>query len=235
MSKRDLPMSIEAEEGVLGSLLIDPEAIDQVAPFLAPQDFYRQAHRTLYETILALWARQEPADFLTLCDELERQGKLEDVGGAATITSLINGVPTSSNVEYYGRLVAQKALFRRLIHAAGQIAALAYEEETDALEQAEQLLFQLNRQQVSELSSVKSILTRCMQTLDTLQSLHGTSAIIGVPTNFKHLDMATGGLQKADLIVLAARPGTGKTSFALNVAAHAVYTHHRQVALFLWR
>src|SRR5690242_12283138 len=112
MTERALPFSIEAEEGVLGSLLIDPDALDLVIDLLSAEDFYRDAHRTLYETILTLAARQELADFITLCNELERRGKLKDVGGRAFISSLVNVVPTSGNIEYYAHIVAQKALAR---------------------------------------------------------------------------------------------------------------------------
>ena len=138
-----LPQNIEAERGVLGSIIIDPEAIVQVADFLTADDFYRDAHRTIYETIVQLYEQREAADFITICDELERRNKLEDVGGASYITSLINQVPTSGNVEYYGRIVERTAILRRLIHAAGEIAAIAYDEvDADlALEKAEQLIF----------------------------------------------------------------------------------------------
>src|SRR6266487_3742260 len=128
MAEPPLPYNIEAEQGVLGSLIIDPEAIALVADFLIPQDFYRDAHRTLYEVILALYEQRQPADFITLCDELDHRGKLNAIGGPGIITSLVNTVPTSGNVEYYARIVTQKALYRRLIHVAGQIAASAYGE-----------------------------------------------------------------------------------------------------------
>src|SRR5690348_14379663 len=142
-----LPQNIEAECGVLGSIIIDPEAIVQVSDFLRPEDFYRDAHRTIYEVILHLYQSSEPADFITICDELERRGRLEDVGGASYITSLINQVPTSGNVEYYGHIVERTATLRRLIHAAGQIAAVAYEEgDADvALDKAEQLIFGISQ------------------------------------------------------------------------------------------
>jgi hypothetical protein len=115
-----LPQNIEAEESVLGSLIIDPEAITLVEDALHPDDFYRDAHKTLYQAMLTLSARREPADFVTLCDELERTSKFALVGGASAIASLMNGVPTSANAVYYARIVAQKALYRRLIHAAGR-------------------------------------------------------------------------------------------------------------------
>ncbi|HEX7734672.1 MAG TPA: replicative DNA helicase [Ktedonobacteraceae bacterium] len=206
-----LPQNIEAECGVLGSIIIDPEAIVQVSDFLRPEDFYRDAHRTIYEIILHLYQSSEPADFITICDELERRGRLEDVGGASYITSLINQVPTSGNVEYYGHIVERTSTLRRLIHAAGQIAAVAYEEaDADAaLDKAEKLIFDISQRHTrSDFSSMEEILAGYMTKLEQLNARRGT--IVGVPSGFTDLDRMTGGLQRSDLIVLAARPGMGK-------------------------
>jgi replicative DNA helicase len=231
MEEKYLPQSMEAKEGVLGSLIIDPEAMGRVADFLAPEDFYRNAHRTLYAMILNLWERREPADYITLCDALEREGKLEDVGGAGSITFLINGVPTSGNIEYYGHIVAQKALYRRLIHVAGKIAAIAYEEADNALEQAEQHIFALGQRGTSaDFSPLGTVLSACMDDLDAIHERRDT--IIGIPTGFRHLDTVLGGLQRSDLIVLAGRPGSGKTSFALNIARNAAIDHRHHIAIF---
>jgi replicative DNA helicase len=209
--ERQLPQNIEAECGVLGSIIIDPEALIQVADFLQAEDFYRDAHRTIYEVILQLYEQREPADFITICDELERHNKLEQVGGAAYITSLINMVPTSGNIEYYGRIVERTSILRRLIHAAGEIAATAYEEaDADvAMEQAEKLIFGLTQRHTrAGFSTVGEILTDYMVKLDQLHERRGT--VVGVPTGFTDLDRLTGGLQKSDLIILAARPAVGK-------------------------
>jgi len=164
-----LPQNIEAECGVLGSIIIDPEAIVQVSDFLHPDDFYRDAHRTIYEVILQLYEEHEPADFITICDELERRSKLEEVGGASYITSLVNQVPTSGNVEFYGRIVERTAILRRLIHAAGQIAAIAYEEvDADiALDKAEKLIFEISQRHArSDFSHMREILAEYMNKLD---------------------------------------------------------------------
>ncbi len=228
-----LPQNIEAECGVLGSIIIDPEAIVQVSDFLQAEDFYRDAHRTLYEVILHLYQSSEPADFITICDELERRNQLEDVGGASYITSLINQVPTSGNVEYYGHIVERTSTLRRLIHAAGQIAAVAYEEgDADvALDKAEQLIFTIGQRHArSDFSSLEDILAEYMQKLEQLNARRGT--IVGVPTGFTDLDRLTGGLQRSDLIVLAARPGVGKTSLALSVAHNAAVRYKNSVAVF---
>lgn len=228
-----LPQNIEAECGVLGSIIIDPEAIVQISDFLRADDFYRDAHRTIFEVILQLYEEREPADFITICDELERRNQLEEVGGASYITSLINQVPTSGNVEYYGRIVERAAILRRLIHAAGQIAAIAYEasDAEAALEKAEQLIFAISQRHArSDFSHLRDILSEYMEKLDQLHERRGT--IVGVPTGFTDLDRLTGGLQKSDLVVLAARPGLGKTSLALSVAHNAAVKYERSVAIF---
>lgn len=228
-----LPQNIEAECGVLGSIIIDPEAIAQVADFLRPEDFYRDAHRTIYEVILHLYESHEPADFITICDELERLNQLEEVGGPGYITSLVNQVPTSGNVEYYARIVERTAILRRLIHAAGQIAAIAYEEgDADvALDKAEQLIFEISQKHShSDFSTLGELLSTFMERLDMLHERRGT--IIGVPTGFTDLDRLTGGLQRSDLIILAARPAVGKTSLSLSLAHNAAVKYQRSVAIF---
>lgn len=228
-----LPQNIEAECGVLGSILIDPEAVVQVADFLYPEDFYRDAHRTIYEVVLRLFEKREPADFITVCDELERLDKLEDVGGSSYITSLINEVPTSGNIEYYGRIVERTAVLRRLIHAAGQIAAIAYEEgdASAAMDKAEQIIFNISQRHArADFSSLGSLLAEYMDKLDQLHERRGT--IVGVPTGFTDLDRLTGGLQRSDLIILAARPAVGKTSLALSMAHNSAMKYGRSVALF---
>lgn len=228
-----LPQNIEAEAGVLGSIIIDPEAIVQVSDFLRAEDFYRDAHRTIYEVILQLYEEHAPADFITICDELERLNKLEGVGGASYITSLVNQVPTSGNVEFYGRIVERTSILRRLIHAAGQIAAIAYEEgDADvALDKAEQLIFEISQGHArSDFSHVRDVLSDYMNKLDQLHERRGT--IVGVPTGFTDLDRLTGGLQRSDLIVLAARPGVGKTSLALSLAHNAAIKHQSSIAVF---
>ncbi len=228
-----LPQNIEAECGVLGSIIIDPEAIVQVSDFLHPDDFYRDAHHIIYEVILQLYEEHEPADFITICDELERRNRLEEVGGASYITSLINQVPTSGNVEFYARIVERTAILRRLIHAAGQIAAIAYEEgDADiALDKAEQLIFNISQRHArSDFTHMRDVLAEYMNKLDKLHEHRGT--IVGIPTGFTDLDRITGGLQKSDLIVLAARPGIGKTSLALSLAHNSALKYHNSIAVF---
>ncbi|HXR66977.1 MAG TPA: replicative DNA helicase [Ktedonobacteraceae bacterium] len=229
--ERLLPNNIEAECGVLGSLLIDPEAIPLVADWLHPEDFYRTAHRMIYEAMLTLYERNQPADFITLCELLEQRDQLDSVGGGSYVTSLINGVPTSGNIEYYAHIVVEKAGFRRLIHAAGRIAALGYNEIEDAQEQAEQLLFALQRHSTRSFTSLADVLMACMTDLEALQKRE--QELLGVPTGFRYLDAALGGgLQRSDLVILAARPGNGKTSLALTLAAHAALNEGKRIAFF---
>jgi replicative DNA helicase len=205
-----LPFSIEAESAVLGSLIIDPDAIGQVEPLLKADDFYRDAHRCIYAAMVRLSSRRVPADFITLCDLLERDGSLEDCGGASYITSLINIVPTSANAEHYARLVAHKALCRRLVRAAGQVAALAYDETEDAATQAEALIFAATQMlpAANDPHRVGDLLSEVVLPLTSGSPIDG--AITGVPTGLRALDEATGGLQPTDLILLAGRPGMGK-------------------------
>lgn len=209
--ERLLPQNVEAESGVLGSLLIDPEAMVQVADFLRPEDFYREAHREIYQAALDLYESGEPADLITLTDELQRRGKLDDVGGISYVSSLANQVPTSANVEHYGRIVERTSILRRLIHAAGQIAAVAYNEPdaTSALDQAEKLVFNVSQRYMrADLEPIRETLREYIDKLDALHERRGS--IVGVASGFTDLDKMTGGLQRSDLIILAARPSVGK-------------------------
>ena len=226
MMEKLLPQNLEAERGVLGSIIIDPEAVSKVADFLAHDDFYRDAHRTIYSVIIDLYTHHQEADFLTICDGLERLNKLADVGGASYITGLINEVPTSGNAEYYGRIVERTAILRRLIHAAGVIAAVAYDEAdaSVALEKAEKLVYEIGRRAgrgKQSLSSMEAIMGEMLRDMEAVEAarLHGMPS--GVPTGSAQLDTNTGGLQKSNLIILAARPSVGKTSMACNIARYA--------------
>ena len=233
--ERMLPQNIEAECGLLGSIIIDPEALSLVADFLRAEDFYRDAHRTIYEVMLHLYNQRTSADFITICDVLESREKLEEVGGASYITSLINQVPTSGNVLFYARIVERTATLRNLIHAAGQIAALAYDAEDDAtpiVERAEQLIFAISQRSLSlgTDASLAELLTSYMTRLDQLSQQRGS--VVGVPTGFADLDRLTGGLRGSDLIVLAARPSLGKTSMALSLAYNAALHYGQRIGIF---
>jgi replicative DNA helicase len=183
--------------------------------------------------VLDLYAERGPADLITLCDELERRGRLEEIGGQAFIATLVNAVPTSANVEYYARIVERTAIMRRLIHAAGQIAALAYNEAdaTEALDKAEQLIFAVSqRYSRSDFDDIRTLLDEYYEKLDKLHEQRG--ALVGLPTGFIDLDKMTGGLQKSDLIILAARPAVGKSALALSLAYNTALRHKSRVAFF---
>ncbi len=231
---KTIPANPEAEEAVLGSLLIDPDAIIKVASFLKPDDFYREKNGWIYQAILDLHERREPADFITLVDELERRDQIQQVGGAAYITSLINSVPTAVHVEHYAHIVERTATLRRLIGAAGQIAALAYEEAEDVdevVDRAEQLIFNVSERRIHrDLTPVRQIMHAVVDRLDYLHRHRGE--LLGVPSGFTKLDKLLGGFQKSDLIILAARPGMGKTSLALNFAVNAAKRYGQRVAFF---
>jgi replicative DNA helicase len=228
------PHNAEAEEAVLGSLLIDPDAIVQVATFLKPDDFYREKHGWIYTAIQDLHERREPADFVTLCDELSRREQLELLGGPAYVTSLINVVPTSIHVEYYARIVERTAILRRLIEAAGQIAGLAYQEAEDVdevVDRAEQLLFGISQQRIHrDLVPIRQVLSAYYDRIEYLTRHQGE--MIGIPTGFSDLDKLLGGLQRSDMVILAARPSVGKTALALSCALHAARRFRQRVAFF---
>ena len=214
MDKLDktIPANPEAEEAVLGSLLIDPDAVLKVTSFLEDEDFYRERNGWIYRAILDLHERRQPADFVTLCDELERRNILQEVGGAGYITQLINNVPSAAYVEHYARIVERTATLRRLIDAAGRIAALAYEEADDVdevVDRAEQIVFNVAERRVRrELAPLRQVMHEVVDRIDYQHRHQGQ--ILGVPSGFTQLDRLLGGFQKSDLLILAARPAVGK-------------------------
>lgn len=231
---KTVPHNIEAEEAVLGAILIDSDAIARVAPFLKPEDFYRDRNRIIYAVRLDLYERHEPGDFVTICDELERRGKTEEVGGPSYLSSLINAVPTAVHAEYYGRIVERCAIMRRLIDVAGKIAALGYADSSDVegtLDKAESLLFGVSERRVTqEFIPLRTALKEYFDRIDFLHEHKGE--VIGVPTGFQKLDVMMGGLHASDLIIIAGRPAVGKTGFALTIARNAAVKHGAPVALF---
>lgn len=228
------PHNLEAEQSVLGSLLIDRDAIIKVASILKPEDFYHSANGIIYQAILDLYNRREPTDFLTLSDELARKERLDLVGGVAYLSSLLNAVPTAVHVEYYSKIVERTATLRRLIDAGAQIVALGYREGIDteeALDQAERILFDVSqRRGAREFESIADVLERFFDQIDYLQQHRGS--VVGVATGFADLDQLTGGLQRSDLIIVAARPSVGKTAFALGIAYGAAVQHGKTVGIF---
>lgn len=228
------PHSVEAEEATLGSLLIDPDAIYEVSGFLKPAAFYRPQNRWIYEAILSLADRREPLDLITLTEELRRQEKLEDAGGEGYIIGLINTVPTAINAKSYGRLVEAASIRRRMIQAASNIVQLAYN-EAEAIEividRAERALFSISEERTTrDLVPIKQI---ARDYLERIEELHARGdEVIGVPTGFVDLDRLLGGLNKSDLIIVAARPGMGKTSLQNAIALTAAIKHGKRIAMF---
>jgi replicative DNA helicase len=228
------PNNIEAEEALLGSLLIDTEAIFEVGSFLKPEHFYREQNRWIYESILSLNDRREPVDLITLTDELRRREQLEEMGGEAYVIGLINTVPTSINALSYGRIVEAASLLRRMISAASTIANLAYEEDEDiniVIDRAEQALFSIGEERTTkDLVPVKD---SARSYLDRIEELHARGDdVIGVPTGFTDLDRLLGGLNKSDLIIIAARPGMGKTALQMAMGLTAARRFGKRVAIF---
>ena len=231
---KTVPHNTEAEEAVLGSLLIDPEAIFRVSTFLKPDDFYIIKNGWIYDAVLNLHERRQPIDFVTVCDELENREQLDEIGGAAYISSLISVVPTAIHIEAYGHIVERTALRRRLISVASQIASFAYEEDQnieEVIDRAEAALFSVSQRRITRgLMPIKQIIADYYDRIDYLYKHQGEA--LGIPMGFVDLDKLLGGLQRSDLIIIAARPGVGKTSMLLAVALTAARKYKQKVAIF---
>jgi replicative DNA helicase len=228
------PQSVEAEQSVLGSILIDKDAIVEVAEFLRPEDFYRAANGQIYAAMLELFERREPIDIVTVAEALERRGELDAVGGRTYLSSLANQTPTAVHAVQYARIVERKAVLRNLIAAAGKIAGIGYEDPPDiqeAVDRAEAELFAVSERRVhAGFHPLRTLLHEAFDRLDFLHSHRGE--ISGIRSGFADLDVLTTGFQKSDLIVVAARPSVGKTSFALNIAEHAAVRDGKSVGIF---
>jgi replicative DNA helicase len=227
------PQNTEAEQALLGSLLLDQDAIDQIVELVKSKDFYQDAHKVIYETILDLHQGGQAVDLVTLTDALRSRGLLERVGGVSYLAVLSSVVPTAANAEYYAKIVAEKAILRQLIATATQIAQKGYEGVEDVahlLDEAERMVMQVSSERRREgFVPIKDLL---METLDYLENLaRHKEDLTGVPT-FRDLDKLLSGLHNSDLIVCAARPGMGKTSFCLNIAQKVAIKHKIPVAIF---
>lgn len=228
------PQNPEAERSVLGAMLLDRNAVISATEFLQPEDFYRQAHRVLFETMARLADRLEPVDTVTVVEELDRAGVLEEVGGLSYITALAEAVPTAANAEYYAGIVEQKSLLRKLVAAAAGISREVYEgsEEPDVLlDRAEQLIFNVaQRRRVRPYAALKDVLH---DTLDRLEYLfRHKGAITGIPSGFQELDEKTSGFHPSELIILAARPSVGKTTLSLQIARNVAVDAEVPVVFF---
>ncbi len=234
MIERVPPQNIEAEQAVLGAMLIKKEAIAEVSQLLKPSDFYREAHRIVYETMLELFNRNEAVDLITVTEQLRKNDSLEKAGGIAFVTSLANAVPTAANVEYHARIVEEKAQLRNLINSATEIAGMAYEANddiADIMDKSEKMILEVAaRQNGGAFIPIKEIL---MDTFSKIEKLYESKGgLTGLPSGFKDLDKLTSGLQPSDLILVAARPSMGKTAFTLNIATHVAVHENKSVAFF---
>lgn len=227
------PQNVDAEMSLLGAVLIDEEVLADITEHVKPKDFYDKRHAVIYDAMMRLYEKNKPVDLLTLTDELKRKKELDEIGGSAYLTELTNYVPTAAHAESYAEIVAQKAVRRRLIKASGEISELGYDEATstqELLQQAEAELFAVSDQSLKQdLTSLESILT---DSFDRLEELHRNKGQLrGVRTGYRDLDNMTAGLQRSDLIILAARPAMGKTTLVTNLM-YNVATIAKQSVLF---
>lgn len=228
------PHSLEAEESLLGSLLIDKDAIIKVADTVGAADFYKDSHRLIYDTIRELYSNQEPIDIITLANRLEEKKQLSNIGGRTYLAHLSNAVATSGNISNYGTIIQRKATLRRLQQAAAEISSLSFNEERDIdeiLDETEKKVFGVSRKYLKNaFASIDNLLTDAFDRIDELHKYSGK--LRGLPTGFTDLDRLLAGLQKSDLIILAARPSVGKTAFAMDIARQAAIRSKEGVGIF---
>jgi replicative DNA helicase len=228
------PQDLDAEESVLGAMMLSPGAIGAVSEILDASDFYRESHGTIFRAALALYAKGEPVDAITLSDELDERGELEAVGGRDRIRDLAALVPSTTNAGHYARIVREMATLRGLIRAGGEISRLGWErpgETTDLVDRAEQVVFDLAQQRVStEFTHIEALLKEGFERITALYE--AGADVTGVPSGFRDLDRITSGFQPGNLIILAARPSMGKSALALCTAAYLGVRKNTPVALF---
>jgi len=234
VAERTLPHNLEAERSVLGAILLNNDIFNLAVEVIDAPDFFRDAHRRIFEKMVQLSNRGNAIDLVTLKEELGRSGELDEVGGPAYITALVDGVPRSTNVQHYARIIKEKATLRRLISSANKILTTAYEGEDEAdeiLDQAEHAIFAIADDKIRD--GFVSLRDLAHASLDTIEKLHARKELItGVPTGFTDLDEMTSGLQPSDLLIIAARPSMGKTSLVLNIAQHVGTKTDMSVGVF---
>jgi len=233
MQEKIPPQNLEAEISVLGSMMLEKEAIPKVLEILDENDFYKNAHREIYRAILALYDRGEPVDLVTLANELKKGGDLERIGGAIYLTSLLDSVPTAANVEHYARIVREKARLRSLIEVSTRIVQMGYEEEDaqKTIDKASSMLYSIiGPKEGRGFLSMKQLVKDSFEYIETLY--HRKEYVTGLSTGFIEFDKLTSGLQPSDLIVIAGRPSMGKSSFCMNIAAHVAIEEKKPVGVF---
>ena len=227
------PQDLDAEKSVLGAILLDSDSLVKVVEFLKPEHFYKDSHRNIYTAILDLYEKREPADLITVPDQLRKIDELKSSGGVAYLTELVNSVPTAANIDHYGHIIKDHYTRRCLLQTASRIARLVHEEPdvSDMIDKSEQLLYGVSQDRVhQEFVPVKKTLEITFERLDELSKTRG--ALRGVPTGLKTLDRMLSGLQKEDLVILAARPSMGKSSLATNIAQYAAIEHGKKIGFF---
>lgn len=228
------PQNLEAEQAVLGALMLEPETGSSVFEILQPEDFYRDNHRLIFIALRDLFERGDPVDLVSVAEALRQTGRLEQVGGIATVSQIARSVPSAVNIEFYAKIVAEKSMLRQLIRVAGRIAEKGYEpgeEAASLLAEAEKLILDLTQRQVKDgFESIRNILLSTFEKIEMLYAHKGN--ITGVPTFFTELDRMTSGWQPSDLVIIAARPSMGKTALVLNMAQNAAVRGHVPVAVF---
>ncbi len=228
------PQNIEAEKSLLGCLMIDTEAILKVVDFLIPRDFYKEAHQKIYQSMVDLFERREPIDVLNVSSRLKEKNQLEEIGGVSYLTELVNSVPTASHILSYAKIVQQKRILRDLIEVSQEIGSLAYQESEDVdilLDQAEKKIFSIAQKSLTQtFTPVKETLEETFKRIDELSKHKG--GLRGIPTGFRALDNILAGLQKSDLIILAARPSLGKSALACDIARYVACQHKIPVGIF---
>lgn len=228
------PQNIEAEQSILGGILIENDALNTVVEFLEDNDFYRESHQKIFHCMITLSERNEPLDLITLTNELKKSKELESIGGASYLASLVESVPTAANIAYYAKIVKEKSILRKLISTATEIVTQSYQEGKnleDFLDDAEQAIFRISEHRVKPaFYPIKEIVKESFKVIERLYEKK--ELITGVPSGFKDLDRKTAGFQNADLIIVAGRPSMGKTALCLNIAQHASINAKIPTALF---
>ena len=231
IEERVPPQNIEAEQAVLGAMLIDKEAIAKATELLSADDFYREAHRVIFSAMLELYNKNEAVDMVTVTEILKCDNKLEDIGGIAYITSLANVVLTAANVKYHAEIVAEKSVLRQLVRVSTEIAAMGYEANDDVgtlLDTAESRILEIsNRKKKNDFTAINDILMDSVQSIESL--LQNKGGLTGLPSGFADLDKLTSGLQPSDFLILAARPSMGKTALALNIVQNVALRAHKAI------
>ena len=229
------PQDLEAEQSVLGSLMIDKEAVFAIGDVLTPGDFYKKAHTIIFEAILRLWSKHEPIDILSVTAELKKADALKEIGGTSYLTELVNAVPTSSHVVHYSKIVKEKRILRELINASAEITETAFgarEDLESMLDSIEKRVFAISQKSIAKnFVLIKDELKSAYERIEKLHQGEG-GRLRGLPTGFSALDNILSGLQKSDLIIIGARPSYGKTTFALDIARHAAVNLHETVGFF---